>query len=1048
MQICQRAALTASILAVALAGCTIFVQPLPTSVPLPQPTLTAPAPIETTAAPEQPTPDGPLPSVWAETDLGLLAGNAYRPAALAITGETAYVLCQNVGAPDAETAGIAVVDLAVGEMRAIWPLPGKSSGPLAAGGGKLYTSYQGTDGGDRLAVLNAQSGQTTSDLDLSAVGYQRGLWLDVDRSRLYLALASGVEVRDAGTLAVIGGLRYPFEALDRRIVCDLPSDRLYLALSNALLAYRASDLSQLWQVETTAERIADLIVDADGQMLAAVGTSASDQPSAQVLLYTAEGRLRGQFGVSRQTGLAWASAATGRIVCAEMDYAVPTAPQLRLWSVDLTGQPTGQALRYRQSQAIAAARGNTLYLLGGHSHELVTVDAAGLAIVQRTALGIELSDLVVDHDRQRLYINDTASRVYQIDLADLPRQKMAVQRSIVAGAGELTLSAPGNLLLTAQTDGDNSRVSVVDVEAWNVTQVITGGDQVALDQRRGRALVGAATGMLPAADGQTQVWDLARRERVGAIAQGGEPVYNSLRDEVVVAGYTAHVYDAETLAHKETLTADIDAQQCKGCTGQPAVMGAQVFTELNLLALPMATSSAGKGPGILPSPRLFALDTLAPVSHTATLLETCRGEWLAMAPISDTVIENLAYSRYFFRANAVVRKVGQDKAVAWRDGLAIELLSPDGQLAFVARDGAWLALNTANWTPVGYTPRHCIHSYDRELGVYWAIEGARLTALSPRGSQPIASGSQAVERVGAVRAVIASPDYAHDRTLFAADLGGVHRSRDGGATWEPVRGGLPALEYPGENANLTVVASPDYAHDHTLFAGGWDSSGQGLGVWRSTDDGETWRPMWNGLMYLCVQRIAISENYAATGELAAYCRYDDLSTQQAGNAVFLSRDRGERWVLTGQANEVSSFALPEPNALFGSPAPIALRAAPNSRALEVGQGGDWRPILALAEGDYWVAQAFSPRYDQDRTLYGLTALNLYRSTDNGQTWQRAASSVLSDRRSERRFTALDVTLDADGAPILILGDYSGRVEATRAADLEWQPMEALPAATK
>jgi len=81
-------------------------------------------------------------------------------------------------------------------------------------------------------------------------------------------------------------------------------------------------------------------------------------------------------------------------------------------------------------------------------------------------------------------------------------------------------------------------------------------------------------------------------------------------------------------------------------------------------------------------------------------------------------------------------------------------------------------------------------------------------------------------------------------------------------------------------------------------------------------------------------------------------------------------------------------------------------------------------------------------------LYGLTALNLYRSTDNGQTWQRAASSVLSDRRSERRFTALDVALDADGAPILILGDYSGRVEATRAAALEWQPMEALPAATK
>jgi hypothetical protein len=45
--------------------------------------------------------------------------------------------------------------------------------------------------------------------------------------------------------------------------------------------------------------------------------------------------------------------------------------------------------------------------------------------------------------------------------------------------------------------------------------------------------------------------------------------------------------------------------------------------------------------------------------------------------------------------------------------------------------------------------------FDRELGIYWAIVGARLTgAFAAREASPSQSGSQAVERVGAVRAVV------------------------------------------------------------------------------------------------------------------------------------------------------------------------------------------------------------------------------------------------------------------------------------------------------
>lgn len=109
--------------------------------------------------------------------------------------------------------------------------------------------------------------------------------------------------------------------------------------------------------------------------------------------------------------------------------------------------------------------------------------------------------------------------------------------------------------------------------------------------------------------------------------------------------------------------------------------------------------------------------------------------------------------------------------------------------------------------------------YDEEIapGVYKSTD---------RGSTWFES-SYGLDETSVVSALGISPDYAVDRTLFAATISkGIYKSIDGGDSWE----------YSGlkEEYFRKLALSPNYQSDRTLFAGGWN------GVYRSVDGGDTW----------------------------------------------------------------------------------------------------------------------------------------------------------------------------------------------------------------
>lgn len=116
-----------------------------------------------------------------------------------------------------------------------------------------------------------------------------------------------------------------------------------------------------------------------------------------------------------------------------------------------------------------------------------------------------------------------------------------------------------------------------------------------------------------------------------------------------------------------------------------------------------------------------------------------------------------------------------------------------------------------------------------------------------------------------------SPNYAVDRTLFVAGYGPMHRSTDGGASWQRLNAAGP---------NYSLAISPNYATDRTVWAVYREIEASvtqpEAGVIRSTDGGATWSNVTAGL----------DGNYNEN--------YRSLAPDPAGEAIYLALT-GPQW---------------------------------------------------------------------------------------------------------------------------------------------------------
>ena len=256
-------------------------------------------------------------------------------------------------------------------------------------------------------------------------------------------------------------------------------------------------------------------------------------------------------------------------------------------------------------------------------------------------------------------------------------------------------------------------------------------------------------------------------------------------------------------------------------------------------------------------------------------------------------------------------------------------------------------------------------------------------------------------------AIVPAATYSDDAQVFVS-------SRRHGLLALDARNDKIDIIMPSESLVKDVVLSPDFARDQTMFA-----TVQAEGVFRSTDGGNSWQSVNNGLEAIEIWQREIVENgreraaqqkeyFTARMAMGASESGPGVLFVASGAGLYRSEDFGDSWQHLNVPMSGRDFAMTvatSPNFASDSTLIVSLRG----RGLFVSHdGGESFKTFApaLVERSRAISQIkFSPRYAEDSTLYASSEEVLYRSHDDGTSWSVVPRPVrYEDSREVIRFS--------------------------------------------
>ncbi len=287
--------------------------------------------------------------------------------------------------------------------------------------------------------------------------------------------------------------------------------------------------------------------------------------------------------------------------------------------------------------------------------------------------------------------------------------------------------------------------------------------------------------------------------------------------------------------------------------------------------------------------------------------------------------------------------------------------SPDfahDRTAFVGGDGIWRTTNSGiTWTRVltesawtiAVSPDfandrtlftggfHGLLTVSHDGGTTWVTHTVAMTAST-------------------INALVVSPAYVTDTTVFAGCHGGLFRSEDGGVTW------TPEATYPGPWVESLAI-SPDWPSDPTLLVG------TPAGVYRTDDGGATYTR--HGF-----QPLSVSMFTSPPGGQRLFAGSDR-------QGLFQSADAGARWTPSDLYNKTFVDVAAAPTYPTNPRIFASVAAGAGLGFYRSDNAGQTWGILNSTDipGGYW---AYSPEYAQDGTIF-VTGNhgNVLRSTYHG-----------------------------------------------------------------
>ena len=662
-----------------------------------------------------------------------------------------------------------------------------------------------------------------------------------------------------------------------------------------------------------------------------------------------------------------------------------------------------------------------------------------------------LVDARIDQDAQRIYVTDSGPTLHVLDAATFTSIA-----SIATTGSWLTLDPVHRRLYVAPGDSLSAedqpiQITVFDMDTLEVVGAIEGSRHLTVDVAGNRIFTGnrLLAGDMAGTPG-VRAYDGATLQLLGESAQVGIPVYNPRRDDLLVVAYTVYAMDADKLLVTADLAPEILQQELAWCNGCLAAFDAAIFAEPNLAALKIEQIATGAGPGVMLEPRFLDATTLQPIAASIPapdLQRTCGSDDLLTPPVAGRFYRQELYVRYLVYNNLGVYD-GAGEPITWREGLPVHFIN--GQTSQAYANGT-LVVDLATLNPVGEIPPFCVAAYSAEGpaagGLLAGLNGGELLMLSGWGAAPAVPPTQAAPLPPApITDIVLSPAFAQDGTVFVVvDDRAIYRSTDGGQNWDHLQGGLPQARFN----RLDLAVSPAFDSDRLLLVGGFHSDGEGEGVWRSTDGGDTWQPVWTDLTHLRVYQVAISDAFAEDGTALVYARYARIQPWESGASIHRSSDRGLSWSLVVTAT--TETELPQPAALMAMAAepelPLRISAALTDLERSV-DGVTWESIgLPRPAGLFFREVLAAPGYPDDPALYVLAENALWRTADGGLSWSAWDDARLAGRDYANGLASMAVSPRlADGSYRVLVATRAGEFWALNPVELP-QPAPTTTTAT-